>query len=80
VAETDLFKWRHYESEIILLCILAASSRQCSSAPDAYREGDAELWRSRVPRRALERLERHMAKVIRASDGGCGAPPRKGTV
>jgi len=21
VAETDLFKWRHYESEIILLCI-----------------------------------------------------------
>jgi transposase, IS6 family len=21
VAETDLFKWRHYESEIILLCV-----------------------------------------------------------
>jgi transposase, IS6 family len=21
VAETDLFKWRHYESEIILLCM-----------------------------------------------------------
>ena len=21
MAETDLFKWRHYESEIILLCI-----------------------------------------------------------
>ena len=22
MAETDLFKWRHYESEIILLCVL----------------------------------------------------------
>ena len=21
MAETDLFKWRHYESEIILLCV-----------------------------------------------------------
>jgi transposase-like protein len=21
VAETDLFKWRHYESEIVLLCV-----------------------------------------------------------
>jgi transposase, IS6 family len=66
VAETDLFKWRHYESEIILLCVRWCL-RYALSYPDLeemMRERNLSVDHTTIYRRVQKRAP-ELGKRIR---------------